>query len=161
MENNERDNDLLDELNIKKECWNGKKCASQIKIDSDATEVFLGTYFCQFIFINLNYMCVFLLGLLNDNWESLSDTKTSKKQVWDVIANGLEEAGFTVRGANKGQTCKIKWENLRKEYRSYLSKFQQTGSSASDTRKKPKFFDEIEKILGNIHNCKILISIFD
>lgn len=88
---------------------------------------------------------IFLLGLLEDNWESLSDLKTSKKLIWDLIANGLEESGFTLRGTNPGQTCKNKWENLRKDYRSYLSKFQQTGSRASDTQKKPKFFDAIEK----------------
>nr|CAH0105002.1 unnamed protein product [Daphnia galeata] len=75
---------------------------------------------------------------LIDNWKSLSNTKTTKQLIWDVIANGLEEAGFTVR-----------------DYRSYLYKFQQTGSSASATQKKTKFFDAIEKILGsNNHSYK-------
>jgi hypothetical protein len=48
---------------------------------------------------------MFLLGLLEDNWKSLSDTKTTKQLIWDVIANGLEEAGCTVRGIVQGQTC--------------------------------------------------------
>ncbi|KAK4024732.1 hypothetical protein OUZ56_010152 [Daphnia magna] len=43
---------------------------------------------------------IFLLGLLEDNWESLSDLKTSKKLIWDLIANELEESGFTLRGSN-------------------------------------------------------------
>nr|CAH0105001.1 unnamed protein product [Daphnia galeata] len=42
---------------------------------------------------------------LIDNWKSLSNTKTTKQLIWDVIANGLEEAGFTVRGIDQGQTC--------------------------------------------------------
>lgn len=93
-------------------------------------------------------LCNYILDLLEENWKSLCDTKTGKKQIWDTIANGLEEAGFAVRGSEKGKTCKNKWENLRKEYRAFLSKYQ-TGSGASTrTNKKPKFFDEIEKIIG-------------
>lgn len=91
---------------------------------------------------------LFAIGLLKEKWESLNDSKTSKKQIWDLIAKGLEEAGFIVRGEDKGQTCKTKWENLRKDYRSYISKFQVTRSGASDTKKKPKFFYSIEAILG-------------
>jgi hypothetical protein len=49
--------------------------------------------------------------------------------MWDTIPNGLEDAGFTVRGLEKGNTCKNKWDNLRKEYRLNLSKYQ-TGSGA-------------------------------
>nr|CAH0113057.1 unnamed protein product [Daphnia galeata] len=79
MENNVEDTDSK-EPTIKKEFWNGKKTASQITI----------------------------VRLLKDNWESMSDTKTSKKLIWDVIANGLEEAGFTVRGVDQGNTCKTK-----------------------------------------------------
>lgn len=85
---------------------------------------------------------------MKEKWESINDSKSSKKQIWDVIANELEEAGFCVRGDYKGQTCKTKWENLRKDYRSYISRFQVTGSGASDMKKKPKFFDSIQLILG-------------
>ncbi|KAK4005686.1 hypothetical protein OUZ56_010728 [Daphnia magna] len=111
MANNVENGDLN---NLSKnECWNGKKTAIQVKIDCEATE-----------------LC---LTLLEDNWESLNDSKTSKNQIWKQIADGLEEV-FIVRGQDKGNTCKTKWENMRKEYRSYLSKFQ-TGSAASDTKK--------------------------
>jgi hypothetical protein len=59
--------------------------------------------------------------------------KTGKKQIWNQIADGLEEI-FIVRGEDKRQTCKNKWENMRKEYRSFPSKFQ-TVSADSDTKK--------------------------
>ena len=39
----------------------------------------------------------------------------------------------------KGVTCKTKWENLREDYRTY-----QTGSSANNTKKKTKYFKQIE-----------------
>ena len=71
--------------------------------------------------------------------------------MWDEIAIGLDEKGFQVRGEDKGVTCKTKWENLRRDYRSFISKFSQTGSGANDTSKKPKHFDEIEEILGKCY----------
>ena len=95
------------------------------------------------------YYISLLKGLLEDNWESLNDSKTRSKEIWNTIADGLGEV-FIVRGEDKGRTCQTKWENMRKEYRAYLSKFQ-TGSAASATKKKPKFFDAIEKIIG-IHS---------
>ncbi len=100
------------------------------------------------------YYISLLKALLEDNWESLNDSKTSKKQIWNKIADGLEEV-FIVRGEDKGRTCQTKWENMRKEYRAYLSKFQ-TGSAASDTKKTPKFFDSIEKIIGIFFKHKFM-----
>lgn len=136
MANNVENGDLN---NLSKnECWNGKKTAIQVKIDCEATELFLSKCFN----ISYNAKCYLYLlynftkALLEDNWESLNDSKTSKNQIWKQIADGLEEV-FIVRGQDKGNTCKTKWENMRKEYRSYLSKFQ-TGSAASDTKKKPQ-----------------------
>ncbi|KAK4006930.1 hypothetical protein OUZ56_012085 [Daphnia magna] len=67
----------------------------------------------------------------------------------NVNLSNLEEAGFCIRGVDKIQTCKNKWENLRKDHRNYISKFQQTGSGANDTQKKPKFFDSIEAVIGS------------
>ncbi|EFX63836.1 hypothetical protein DAPPUDRAFT_334930 [Daphnia pulex] len=94
------------------------------------------------------------MDLLEENLETLCDTKTGKKIILNTIANGLEEAGFANHGSEKGQTCKNKWENLRKEYRTFLSKCQ-TGSGASATKKKRKFFNEIEKNIGsNNHSYK-------
>lgn len=84
-------------------------------------------------------------------WTVLNDNKTSKKQVWDEIATDLDEEGFLVRGEDKGVTCKTKWENLRRDYRKFLSKFSQTGSGANDTSQKPKHFDQIEEIVGMCH----------
>ncbi|XP_045025170.1 uncharacterized protein LOC116916547 [Daphnia magna] len=87
--------------------------------------------------------------IVEKNWETLNDSKTSKRQIWHEICSNLEEAGFCIRGVDKIQTCKNKWENLRKDYRNYISKFQQTGSGANDTQKKPKFFDSIEAVIGS------------
>ncbi|XP_057367039.1 uncharacterized protein LOC130688056 [Daphnia carinata] len=91
-----------EEVIPKKECWNGKKTATQVAIDAEATECFL--------------------GLLKDKWAMLSDSKTGKRQLWHCIATELEEAGFSIRGSDKIQMCKTKWENLRKVYRGYISK---------------------------------------
>ncbi|KZS05638.1 Uncharacterized protein APZ42_031116 [Daphnia magna] len=124
----DKDMDIDDEIPDAWECWNGGKRASQLLIDFEATELFL--------------------NLVKEKWVVLKDSKTSKKQVWDDIAIGLDEEGFLVRGEDKGVTCKTKWENLRRDYRCYISKFSQTGSGASDTNKKPKHFDQIEEILG-------------
>jgi hypothetical protein len=47
--------------------------------------------------------CNYILDLLEENWETLCDTKTGKKIIWNTIANGLEEAGFAVRGSENAK----------------------------------------------------------
>lgn len=44
MANGVRDNES-DKFVNNKECWNGKKTASQLTIDSEATEVFFSTFY--------------------------------------------------------------------------------------------------------------------
>ncbi|EFX73519.1 hypothetical protein DAPPUDRAFT_109731 [Daphnia pulex] len=73
------------------EIWNGRKSADQLSIDYEATEVFL--------------------NLLEENWETLCDTKTGKKIIWNIIANGLEEAGFAVRGSEKAKHARTSGSN--------------------------------------------------
>ncbi len=101
------------------------------------------------------YYISLLKALLEDNWESLNDSKTSKKQIWNKIADGLEEV-FIVRGEDKRRTCQTKWENMRKEYRAYLSKFQ-TGSAASDTKKTQSSLIPLKKLLVYF-SCITVIS---
>ena len=93
----------------------GKNLQVKLKLIATQLKGCLGTFYLS-IYINQFKLCViFFLGILDDNWEFLRDTKTRKKQIWDLISNGLEVAGFTLRGFYQGQTCKNKWRNLRKD----------------------------------------------
>nr|CAH0110315.1 unnamed protein product [Daphnia galeata] len=67
-------------------------------------------------------------NLLKNKWVFLIDNKTNKEQIWNDIATG-----FLVRGEDKCATCRTKWENLRKDYRTYISKFNQSGSTEETT----------------------------
>jgi hypothetical protein len=97
-----------------------------------------------------------ILDLLKEKWSLFIDNKTNKKQICYDIATGLSEQGFLVRGVDKG-ACRTKLENLRKDYKAYILKFNQSGSSANDTKKKPKYFEQIEEILG-MHVLYVLFT---
>ena len=132
-----------------KECWNGGKRASQLNIDLDATELLLSNLHCfTYLLFTVISFTFIILDLLKEKWSLFIDNKTNKKLIWNDIATGLSEQGFLLRGVDKGATCRIKWENLRKDYKAYIFKFTQSGSSAIDTKKKPKHFEPIEEILG-------------
>ena len=103
------------------------------------------------------YYISLLKGLLEDNWESLNDSKTRSKEIWNTIADGLGEV-FIVRGEDKGRTCQTKWENMRKEYRAYLSKFK-TGSAASATKKNQSSLMQSKKLLVYIPNINSCITV--
>ncbi|KAK4017038.1 hypothetical protein OUZ56_031994 [Daphnia magna] len=99
-----------------------------------------------------------LLNLLKEKWSLLIDNKTNKKQIWNDIATGLSEQGYLVRGEDKGASCRTKWENLRKDYRTYISKFNQSGSSANEKRN-PNISNKLKKFLacmygGNNHSYR-------
>ncbi|KAK4009167.1 hypothetical protein OUZ56_018251 [Daphnia magna] len=104
----EIESSILPDNSALKECWNGGKRTSQLNIGMEATEL--------------------LLNLLKEKWSLLIEDRTNKKQIWNDIATGLSKQGFLVRGEDKGATCRTKWENLRKYYRTYVSKFNQSGS---------------------------------
>nr|CAH0105003.1 unnamed protein product [Daphnia galeata] len=74
---------------------------------------------------------------LIDNWKSLSDTKTTKQLIWDVIANGLEEAGLTVRGSNNHPYKPPYVSDFLSEIKN-PSKFRDTEKRTQKLSKKPR-----------------------
>lgn len=110
--------------------WTGKKDKHQKKIDFDATKLFL--------------------NILETHWPKLSDDKTQKSEVWDLVGDNLKQMGYSL-GENPGIKSKNKWSNMIKAYKKFVAQTQATGSGVEVLDDPPLFMEDIQRILGEAH----------
>ncbi|XP_045028979.1 uncharacterized protein LOC123471526 isoform X1 [Daphnia magna] len=113
---------------VQRICWNNVRTASQLKINAEATKVFL--------------------KIVEHYWPRLCDSKTKNSGLWQEIAIKMLENGFQIKAPDPGKSAQQKWNNLNKEYKKFVLAAKGTGGGEDVLDCKPPFFDEIEKILG-------------
>ena len=79
-----------------------------------------------------------LISIINDRLEDLKSL-TNKQAIWKEIAGEFSSSAIT---ATK---CEDKWKNLKKSYRDYVQRSNQTGSAPS----KFEFADETGQVMGD------------
>lgn len=74
------------------------------------------------------------------------DKKTVKKNIWTLIVQKMNEAGYNVgQGKEAGEKCRMKFANMQKQYLLYIKHIKTTGVEHRDP---PLYFEEMHKILG-------------
>ncbi|CAH1105934.1 unnamed protein product [Psylliodes chrysocephalus] len=87
-----------------------------------------------------------LLTLRQRDFRLFDDKKTSKRKLWNEIADTLKQYGFNV-GPNRGERRRQKFSNLIKSYISYVKNQTVTGAERNDNI--PPFYEELHSILGS------------
>lgn len=84
-----------------------------------------------------------LISLWSDQniQEQLENHSIRNKVVYAKLADGMIEGGFN----RNAKQCESKIKHLKEKYRSYKDKIAKSGAGAS---KKPKFFEEVDQVLG-------------
>ncbi len=84
---------------------------------------------------------IIFVALVKDKWSKLSDGVSKKHLIWDEIAAELHTNGFrTNPNIKPGVVCSQKWNNLLKEYKTFIQLSEKTGSGADVLEHKPQFF---------------------
>ena len=84
-----------------------------------------------------------LISLWSDQniQEQLENHSIRNKIVYAKLAEGMVEGGFN----RNAKQCESKIKHLKEKYRSYKDKIAKSGAGAG---KEPKFFDEVDQVLG-------------
>ena len=69
--------------------------------------------------------------------------------VFEKLAKGMSDSGFE----RNNKQCQSKIKHLREKYRNYMDKIARSGAGSS---RPPKFFDEMNEVLGKVHKCFFL-----
>lgn len=98
-----------------------------------------------------------LLALRRSYDAEFNDKKTHKNEIWTKIANKMNETDFFVgEGVDARERVRQKFSNLQSTYIKYRDSQKRTGEGKL---KVPKYFDELEEILGSKHKVNPILVI--
>lgn len=88
----------------------------------------------------------------SERYEKLSSDKKVKLQVWQKLAEELQQLGFAVgNGKDGAERCRKKYYNLQKMYLQQIKSSQTTGTRKQTLQ---KYYDLLEKLFGKQNNMR-------
>lgn len=98
-----------------------------------------------------------LLDLRLSYNDDFKNKKTPKNEIWKKIASKMNERGFVVgEGVEGKEKVRQKFANLQSTYIKYKDSQKRTGEGKL---KRPKYFEELEEILGEKHKVEPILVI--
>ncbi|KAK4013582.1 hypothetical protein OUZ56_026135 [Daphnia magna] len=107
---------------VQRICWNNVRTASQLKINAEATKVFL--------------------KIVEHYWPRLCDSKTKNSGLWQEIAIKMLENGFQIKTPDPGKSAQQKWNNLNKEYKKFVLAAKGTGGGEDGNAAYPEYIGD-------------------
>lgn len=94
-------------------------------------------------FADENTATLMLIDLIGKSKEGIQSKSLRKDIQYKHIAEKLVEAGFNL-GAVPAEKCKNKWNNLKKNVKTFLDNAKKTGAAPMD---KPQFYEEVMAVI--------------